>query len=208
MGTKTFGYARVSTKEQNLDRQINQLLNYIDDERDILSDQKTGKDFNRENYNIFKKILRDGDTLVVTSMDRLGRNKSAIMKELQYFKENNIRVKILDIPTTLINIDGIDLGLSKTLLDMVNNILIEVLSTIAQTEYETIKKRQAEGIDAAKARGQEFGRPKVKYPPMWEIYYTQWRTGTITAKTFMDNVELKRSTFYKLVNRYKKEKVS
>lgn len=197
MKSKTFYYARVSTKDQNLDRQLAVFYNMGADDRDIIVDKESGKDFNRTGYQALKNgMLREGDTLVVKSLDRLSRNKSDIKKELEYFKENNIRLKIIDIPTTMMDLpEG-----QEWIFDMVNNILIEVLGTIAQQERETIKSRQAEGIAVAKAKGVKFGRPQAAYPDNWLPVIKQWQSGEITATKAMELTQTKRTTFYKLVN--------
>ena len=197
MKSKTFYYARVSTRDQNLDRQLAVFYNMGADDRDIIVDKESGKDFNRTGYQALKNgMLRDGDTLVVKSLDRLSRNKSDIKKELEYFKENNIRLKIIDIPTTMMELpEG-----QEWVFDMVNNILIEVLGTIAQQERETIKSRQAEGIAVAKAKGVKFGRPLATYPDNWLPVIKRWQSGEITATKAMELTQTKRTTFYKLVN--------
>lgn len=148
MNNKTYGYARVSTKEQNLDRQLIALSEQGIDERDIIVDKESGKDFDRQGYQSLKStMLRSGDTLVVKSLDRLSRNKHDIKNELEYFKERRIRLKVLDLPTTLMELPEDQ----AWVFDMVNNILIEVLGTIAEQERTTIKQRQAEGIAAARS---------------------------------------------------------
>ena len=197
MKSKTFYYARVSTKDQNLDRQLAVFYNMGADDRDIIVDKESGKDFNRTGYQALKNgMLREGDTLVVKSLDRLSRNKNDIKKELEYFKENNIRLKIIDIPTTMMELpEG-----QEWVFDMVNNILIEVLGTIAQQERETIKSRQAEGIAVAKAKGVKFGRPQTAYPDNWLSVINRWKSGEITATKAMELTQTKRTTFYKLVN--------
>lgn len=197
MKSKTFYYARVSTKDQNLDRQLAVFYNMGAEERDIIVDKESGKDFNRTGYQALKNgMLREGDTLVVKSLDRLSRNKSDIKRELEYFKENNIRLKIIDIPTTMMELpEG-----QEWVFDMVNNILIEVLGTIAQQERETIKSRQAEGIAVAKAKGVKFGRPQASYPDNWLPVIKRWKSGEITATKAMELTQTKRTTFYKLVN--------
>lgn len=197
MKSKTFYYARVSTKDQNLDRQLAVFYNMAADDRDIIVDKESGKDFNRTGYQALKNgMLRDGDTLVVKSLDRLSRNKNDIKRELEYFKANNIRLKVIDIPTTMMELpEG-----QEWVFDMVNNILIEVLGTIAQQERETIKSRQAEGIAVAKAKGVKFGRPQATYPDNWLPVIKRWRSGEITATKAMELTQTKRTTFYKLVN--------
>lgn len=197
--SKVFYYARVSTREQNLDRQIAAFKAIGAAERDIIVDKASGKDMNREGYTALKTaMLRRGDTLVVKSLDRLSRNKADIKNELTYFMHNGIRLKVLDIPTTMIDFpEG-----QEWVLDMVNNILIEVLSSIAQQEREIIHARQAEGIAAAKANGKYLGRPIVQTPDNWAEVMQRWKNGEITAVKAMELTGLKRSTFYKLVKQF------
>lgn len=135
---KIFGYARVSTKEQHLDRQIKALLDYGIDERDIVTDKASGADLDRPGYQALKNsMLRDGDTLVVKSLDRLSRNKDHITQELRYLKEHHIQVRVIDLPTTMIQLPTGKEGV----FEMINNILIEVLSSIAEQEQLSIRQR-------------------------------------------------------------------
>lgn len=195
MDNRTFYYARVSSKDQNLDRQIAAFKSLGADDRDIITDKESGKDFDRAGYQALKNgMLRQGDTLVVKSLDRLSRNKRDIKKELEWFKENDIRVKIIDLPTTMIDLPKEQ----DWVTDMVNNILIEVLGTIAEQERATIKQRQAEGIQAAKSKGVKLGRPALQYPDNWNEVFTAWKNGEITAKEAMERTGTKRTSFYKL----------
>ena len=130
------------------------------------------------------------------SLDRLSRNKCDIKNELQYFKDNGIRLKVIDLPTTMMELPA---G-QEWVFEMVNNILIEVLGTIAEQERETIRKRQAEGIESAKAKGKKLGRPALTFPANWNEVYSSWKAGEITAKTAMERTNTKRTSFYKLVN--------
>lgn len=164
--------------------------------------QHHGKDFKREKYAILKQMLRSGDIVVIKELDRLGRNKSDIKKEIEWFKENEITLRILDIPTTLIDLSQYDGGIAKAMMDMINNVLIEVLGTIAEEERKKIKRRQAEGIEIAKIQGKHLGRPKTEFPSQWEEQYTKWKVGEITATNMMDQLGLKRNTFYRLVKKY------
>lgn len=196
--SRTYYYARVSSKEQNLDRQLAAFASLGASEREIITDKQSGKDLDRPGYMALKTaMLRSGDTLVIKSLDRLSRSKADIKNELQYFKENNIRVKVLDLPTTLMELpEG-----QEWVFEMVNNILIEVLGAIAENERRTIRQRQAEGIAAAKAKGKKLGRPSITYPENWKEVYAAWKAGTITAKTAMEQTGLKRNSFYKLARR-------
>jgi len=197
MESRTYYYARVSSKEQNLDRQIATFTALGASERDIITDKESGKDLDRNGYRALKTaMLRKGDTLVIKSLDRLSRNKADIKNELQYYKDNGIRLKVLDLPTTMIDYPK---G-QEWVLDMVNAILVEVLSSIAQQERETIRQRQAEGIAAAKAKGKHLGRPKAVKPDNWDDVMSQWRAGEITAVKAMQLTGVKRSTFYKISN--------
>lgn len=193
---KVYGYARVSTREQNLNRQIAALRQYVTDERDIITDKESGKDFDRTGYQYLReRLIRPGDTLIVKSLDRLGRNKEQVMEELRHFRADGVRVKILDLPTTMIDLpDGQD-----WIVEMVNNILIEVLASIAEQERLTIRQRQAEGIAEAKKQGRLLGRKKTELPTEWELVTGLWKSGSITAVQAMDRLGLKKSTFYRMV---------
>lgn len=195
MESRTWYYARVSSREQNLDRQIAAFAAMGAQERDIITDRESGRDLDRQGYTALKTaLLRRGDTLVVKSLDRLSRNKADIKNELEYFKSIGIRLKVLDLPTTMIDYPA---G-QEWVFDMVNNILIEVLGSIAEQERVTIHQRQAEGIAAAKAKGKHLGRPKAELPDNWNEVITAWKVGKITAVEAMRQTGLKRSTFYKM----------
>lgn len=192
---KIYGYARVSTKEQNLDRQIMALSKFGIDDRDIIREKASGKTLDREAYQILRnQLLRDGDTLVIISMDRLSRNKLHIKQELEYYRSRNIRVMILDMPTTLSQVDE---G-QEWIIEMINAILIEVMASMAEQERIRTLNRQAEGILAAKAKGKHLGRPKMKVPDGWGEIYVLWKSGEITAVEAMKRSGLKKSSFYKL----------
>ncbi len=159
--------------------------------QDLLNPDGTVKQ--RRYYTALKNaMLRSGDTLIIKSLDRLSRNKEDIKNELQYFKENNIRIKVLDLPTTMMDLRK---G-QEWVFDMVNNILIEVLGTIAEQERINIRQRQREGIDAAKAKVKHLGRPKFKKPDNWDSVVSQYKQGKITAKEAIDILGVKKSTFY------------
>lgn len=195
---KKYGYARVSTKEQNLDRQIAALREHIEDERDIITDKESGKSMDRPGYLYLReRLLREGDTLIVKSLDRLGRNKEAVKAELEYYKARHIRVQVLDLPTTMIDLPEEQAWIG----DMVNNILIEVYASIAEQERMTIRQRQAEGIAAAKAQGRNLGRRAVEPPEGFDDVVRRWQMGEITAAEAMRQTGVKKTTFYKLVRK-------
>ncbi len=196
------GYIRVSTKEQSIARQKEELLKHGVEERFLFIDKASGKSFNRDQYQVLKVALRDGDELFIHELDRLGRNKKAISEELQFFKNHNIIIRILDIPTTMIDYSTFTNGIAKSMLEMVNNLLIEVLSTLAEQELAKIHKRQREGIDAAKANGVKFGRPQVPIPENFPTVYKDWRENRIMAVEAIQELQLTHATFYRLVKRY------
>lgn len=201
-----YGYHRTSTKEQHLDRGIQEITKFCENNNlpleKIYTDQQTGKNFNRPRYQVLKEdILRTGDTLIITELDRLGRNKQDTLKELQYYRDKQIRVMILEIPTTLQDLSALDNSMAQMIMETINNMLIELYATMAQAEIEKKEKRQQEGIAAKKARGEweEYGRPKAQKPDNWDEVITKWQNGEITAVKAMELTGLKKTTFYKLV---------
>lgn len=198
---KEFGYARVSSSHQNTDRQLDALLEYGIDERNIIVDKQSGKDFNRVGYQSLKEnLLRSGDTLVVKELDRLGRNKQMIKEELEWFKAHEIRVKILNVPTSLIEVDN-----QGWVLEMVSNILIEVMSSIAEEERLKNHQRQSEGIASARERGVVFGRPVINIPDNYEEVMKLVDAGELRAVEAMKKLGIKKTTFYKLKKMYQME---
>lgn len=189
------GYCRVSTKDQDLTRQIESLKEYGCEK--IYSDKATGKNFNRPEYTKLKDALRKGDTLVVHEFDRLGRNKKLTLKELQYFKDNGIRLVALNLPTT--QMDTTD----NLMLETINNIVIELYTMMAQQEIETREKRQREGIDVALANGVKFGRKEIEYPKNWESVISLVNNKQLNNIEAMTMLGLKKTTYYKLLKQYK-----
>ncbi len=200
MSGKIMGYARVSSTSQNLGRQLAELEKYVE-KSNIVVDKASGKDLNRNGFQALKGPLglRKGDTLIIKSLDRLSRNKTDIKNELEWFKENQINLQILDLPTTMIQLPN---G-QEWIRDMINNIIIEVMSSIAEQERITIRQRQREGIDVAQRQGKHMGRPKLEIPAEWDKYYVMWKDGKITAKKVMEILDLKRTSFYNLVHSMK-----
>lgn len=195
---KEFGYARVSTAHQREDRQIQRLLEYGVEERNIMIDKQSGKDFDRIGYISLKQnMLRSGDTLVITELDRLGRNKAMVKQELEWFKAEGIRVKILNVPTTLI-----DCGDQDWVMDMISNVLIEVMASIAEEERVKIHQRQEEGIAIAKAKGILFGRPPIAKPENFEQVMELVDAGQMKAVEAMHQLGVRKTTFYKLRRAY------
>ncbi len=203
--SKRYFYGRVSAKDQNLARQIESAKQYKNIDR-VFKDKQSGKDFDRADYQRMKEILEPGDEVVVHALDRLGRNKDGIKEELAWFKEHSIIVRILNVPTTLIEYpEG-----QEWLMEMVNNILIEVLGAFAEQERENIRKRQAEGIAAMpvdeKGRkistkpgkeGKTYGRNE-KRPENFEEVLRRQRAGEITLKEALAIVKIGRTRWYQL----------
>lgn len=203
-----YGYARVSSKEQNLDRQLAELRQAGVEERNIFTDKESGKTFNRKAYNLLvgteksASMLRKNDLLIVYSIDRLGRNYSEIMKQWKYItQEIQADIKVLDMP--LLDTSKQDNSLDNR---FVAELVLQILSYVAQKERENIKIRQAQGIKIAKEKGKHLGRPSAEFPLNWNEVYSEWKNKNITAVEAMKRMELKKNTFYNLVKRYENEK--
>ena len=195
MDNRIYGYARVSSREQNEDRQLEALTKFGVPEQNIIIDKASGKNTEREGYQYLKRqILRKGDTLVIKELDRLSRNKADIKRELEHFKEQGVRVKILDIPTTLTDFPPEQ----AWVLEMINAILIEVLGAIAENERNKIRARQREGIVAAKKKNVRFGRPSNPLPDNWEQVLADFSCGNKKPVEAVRELGVSRSYFYKL----------
>jgi len=202
--TKTFGYVRVSTKEQNTDRQIIAMQELGINERDIFVDKASGKDFERPQYQALKAQLRKGDLVYISSLDRLGRNSDAIKREWESItKEIGADMVVLDMPL-------LDTRQHKdTLGTFVSDLVLQVLSFMAQSEREKTLARQKEGIAVAKAKGKHLGRPQLNLNTLTkqqradlEANYQAWKDKTITGVKFMEILELKKNSFYKIIGEY------
>ena len=204
MDQRICGYARVSSRDQNADRQIEALKAFGVSERNIYTDKSSGKDTERKAYKALKDaVLRSGDTLVVKELDRLSRNKTDIKRELEYFRSKGIRVKILDIPTTLTDFPDEQ----SWIMDMVNTVLIEVIASIAEAERMKIRQRQLEGIEQARKKNVKFGRPRAKKPDEWDECRAKVKSGEIKAVDAMKRMKLKRGTYYKMIKLEKEGKL-
>lgn len=197
MDNRIYGYARVSTREQNTDRQIEALIRFGVPESNIIIDKASGKDTEREGYLYLKRqILRRGDTLVIKELDRLSRSKADIKRELEAFKEMGVRVKILDLPTTLTDFPPDQIWIQE----MVTAILIEVLGAIAENERMKIRARQREGIEAAKRRNVRFGRPPKPLSENWREVMAAVKRGEMRPVDAMRELRVSHSRFYRLYN--------
>lgn len=205
---KRYGYHRTSTREQHLDRGIKEITSYCEQNQleleRIYTDQQTGKNFNRPRYQVLKEdVLRPGDELILTEVDRLGRNKQETLKELQYYRDNNIRVKILELPTTLMDISKLDNSMAQMLMETVNNMLIELYAAMAQAEIEKKEKRQREGIEAKRLRGEwdDYGRPAVMTDEEFKMHYQKVLSGEVRPFELMKQLGMSKTTFYRYANR-------
>lgn len=194
MNNKVFGYARVSSKEQNEERQINAFKVFNIDERDIYVDKQSGKDFNRENYLILKHILRENDLLVIKSIDRLGRNYNMIIEEWKDITKNiKADIVVIDMPL-------LDTRNNKDLLGtFISDLVLQILSYVAEQERSFIKLRQKEGIENALKKGVKFGRPKIEKPSNYDEVMSRWKDKKIKSKEAMELLGLKNNTFYNLI---------
>lgn len=196
MRSKVFGYARVSSKDQNEERQLVAFKEYGIDERDIYIDKQSGKDFNREQYSILKNVLRENDLLVIKSIDRLGRNYNMIIDEWKDITKN-IKADILVIDMPLL-----DTRNNKDLLGtFISDLVLQILSYVAEQERRFIKQRQKEGISNAINNGVKFGRPKIEKPSNYDDVIRLWENKKIKNKEAMEMLGLKPNTFYNLLKK-------
>lgn len=198
--SKIYGYIRVSSKEQNLDRQRQSLTDYGIDERDIIEDKQSGKDFDRSGYLTLKNsLLRSGDTLVIKELDRLGRNMDMIKTEWRELQDKGIDIIVMDTPI-LNTKDKTDLEKK-----LISNIVFELLAYMAEKERIKIRTRQAEGIAIAKGKGVYKGRKKI-INDNFESVYKEWKAGKITAVKAMELLNMKKNTFYRRVKEFEGSK--
>ena len=196
-----YGYARVSTKEQKEDRQVEGLKEYGIKEENIFVDKISGKDFNRPEYQFIKELMKRtaNNILVIKSIDRLGRNYKEILQEWRELThELKVDIIVLDMPL-------LDTTKYKDLLGtFISDLILQVLSFVAEQERKNIRQRQEEGIKIAKSKGTKFGRPKIKIPSNFEEEYVKWKNGAQTARVTMEKLKLKRGKFYMFVREYEK----
>ncbi len=203
MEAKTFGYIRVSTQEQNEERQLNKMTELGICERDIFTDKASGKDFNRPQYQALKSTLRRGDLMYVDALDRLGRNYDAIISEWKEITRG--------IGADIIVLENESLFNSRKFRDMgdvgkvMEDQFLSLFSYIAEQERNKIRTRQAEGIKIAKAQGKHLGRPRAAYTDAFKEAYAEWKADKISAVEAMKRAAVKKTTFYKLVKQLESE---
>ena len=198
-----YGYIRVSTREQNEDRQILALKELAIPEKNLFMDKQSGKDFKRPQYRKMVRKLKKDDLLYIKSIDRLGRNYSEILEQWRILtKEKGIDIVVLDMPL-------LDTRRGKDLMGtFLSDIVLQVLSFVAENERTNIRQRQAEGIAAAKARGVRFGRPPKSLPENFHHLYQQWKNGKITGSAAAKQCGMPLSTFRSRAEVYEKSKLS
>lgn len=195
MNSKIYGYIRVSTREQNEDRQRIALIEFSVEPKNIIMDKKSGKDFERPGYRRLCKKMKPGDTLIIKSIDRLGRNYNEILDQWRVLtKEKHIAIVVLDMPL-LDTRKGWDLTG-----ELIADIVLQLLSYVAQTEREFIHQRQAEGIAAAKARGVQFGRRPLPKPENYPQVYQRWNKKELSARKAAALLGVSHRTFLKWAN--------
>ena len=195
--TDIYGYVRVSSTDQNEDRQLVAMLEKNIPQRNIYIDKQSGKDFERPQYKKLVKKLREGDLLYILSIDRLGRNYEDIQKQWRILtKDIGVDICVIDMPL-------LDTRNGKDLMGtFIADLVLQILSFVAQSERENIKKRQAGGIAAAKAKGVKFGRPEVPTPDGFYKDISIWEKGQITTTEILKITGLTKSTFYRKVREY------
>ncbi|MGH3042230.1 MAG: recombinase family protein [Gaiellaceae bacterium] len=200
MDVRKFGYIRVSSKDQNEGRQMQAMKEKGLDERDIFMDKQSGKSFDREQYQLLKRMIRKGDILFIHSLDRFGRNKEEILQEWNELTKNiQVDIVVMDMP--LLDTTKFKDSLGNFIADLV----LQILSWMAEEERDRIRKRQREGIDMALQSGVPFGRPKAQVTEEFKEVYDLWKAGDLTAVKAMAELGVKKTTFYKLVKEYEKD---
>lgn len=190
---KQYAYIRVSTKEQNPERQINALRSFKIPKEHIYIDCMSGKDFLRPNYRKLLKQLNAGDFLIIKSIDRLGRNYNEILEQWRIItKEIKAHIQVLDMP--LLNTDASHGDLTG---DFVADLVLQILAYVAETERSMIRRRQAEGIAAAKQRGIKFGHQKIEMPENFAQYYKLWEQGELSTRQAAKILNVSHTTFYR-----------
>lgn len=206
-----FGYHRVSTKEQHSDRGITGIQQFCDERKvdvSIFCDKQTGKEYVRDEYDILKRIVKPGDFLVLWELDRLGRTKNGILQELKYFKEKEVQVISVDLPTTYcFDLSKCTDEMARMFMEVIMNLMIELYATLAESELTRKKKRQSEGYDAKRARGEwdQLGRPAAVSQERFKEEYTLVLAGKITGVQCRKNLEISESTYYKYKKIYDAE---
>lgn len=206
---RKFGYVKVSSQSQDHKCQVEELIEAGVVKELIFTDKASGKEVNRIEYQTLKSKLSEGDELYIHAVDRLGRSKEDTKKEFQELKDKGVVFRVLNLPTTLRQVPEEN----EFIFDIMNNLLLDVLTKMAEEERNNIKKRQRAGIDSmiideatgkriSTKTGKAMGRPARQFPKGWEDAYNNWKVGKVTATATMELLGIKRNTFYRLVKDY------
>jgi DNA invertase Pin-like site-specific DNA recombinase len=205
-----YGYHRVSTKEQHIDRGLYEIEQYcarmgITLSGEVFCDKKIGKNFDRPKYNFIRNRIQPGDTLIITEMDRLGRNKVEILNELRYFNDKGVFVIILEIPTTQMDFSKMENAIARLIMEAISNMLIEMYTVFAQAELEKKAKRRQEGIEAKKRRGEwdDYGRPRAIAFEKFAEVYKKVESGEMKPTECQRQLDIPSTTYYRYVKEYK-----
>lgn len=198
MKSKVYGYIRVSTREQNIERQMISLQKAGVKQNNIFIDKQSGKNFQRPAYSRMMNRVQEGDLIIVKSIDRLGRNYQEIMEQWRVItKEKKADIRIQDMPL-------LDTTKTKDLLGtFISDVILQLLSFVAENERDNIRQRQAEGIAAAKARGVRFGKPMIPIPDNFPELYIRWESNDISINELANLCNMGRSTMYKRIGEYR-----
>ncbi len=205
----TYGYHRVSTKDQHLDRGICEIQGFCKEHDmelvNIFTDQQTGKNFNRPRYTVLMDdVLRKGDIMIVTELDRLGRNKRDTMKQIRRIQDMDIRLMVLELPTTLMDLSKMDNSMACLMMETINNMMLELYASIAESEIRRKEKRVREGIAMKKLRGEwdDYGRPPAIKEEVFDKAYQRVIAGEITQAELKRELGLSPTTFYRYRKKY------
>ena len=200
----TYGYRRTSTRDQHLDRGIYEIQIFCKEHdlelENIFTDQQTGKNFNRPRYTVLvEDVLREGDILLVTELDRLGRNKRDTMEQIRKLQSRDVRLMVLELPTTLMDLSKMDNSMARLMMETINNMMLELYASISESEIQKKEKRQREGIAMKKLRGEwsDYGRPPAIKEEDFTKAYQRVTAGEITQADLKRELGLSHTTFYR-----------
>ena len=204
-----YGYHRTSTRDQHLDRGIQEIRQFCKEHemelKNIFTDQQTGKNFNRPRYTVLvEDVLRSGDILIITELDRLGRNKKDTMEQIRQLQEMGVRLMVLELPTTLMDMSKMDNTMACLMMETINNMMLELYASMAQAEIEKKEKRQREGIEMKKLRGEwdDYGRPAAIEEDEFDVAFSKVIAGEITPTELRKELGLSHTTFYSYRKKY------
>lgn len=208
-----YGYTRTSTKEQYLDRGISEIKRFCEERKysltNIYTDKQSGKNFNRERYIVLTEdVLRAGDLLIITELDRLGRDKFQTMNAIKQIQDLGVRLMVLELPTTLLDLDSLQNSMAKMMMETINNMMLELYASMAHAEMQKREKRQREGIEEKKRRGEwdNYGRPRLMTLEEFRVEYKSVEEGRLKPTDLMRKLGMRESTYYKYRAEIKEER--